>query len=117
MLRADHDDVALPRGQEPRATQDERAHDDLAQLRVGLQQRAKPFVRNTKHAEPALGARANERPSIGEHGYLTGEFPLAVKGNGVLELFARMDDRELALENDVEREMPIALLEDDLPIL
>ena len=56
------DRVAEPRASSADAPQDERAHEDLAQLGVGLEQRAQALVLDAEDAQrPPSRAAAHER--------------------------------------------------------
>ena len=106
-----------PVGEEPDPAQDERAHQELAQLGVGLEERSQARVLDAEDAQPPLRAAAHERAAVGEHGHLAGELVHVVNGDRLLGRSPGMNDLELALEDDVERDVAVALLEDDVAVL
>ena len=69
MRGADHDDVAQMARNQLEAAQDERAHDDLAELSVGLNQRQHLFAIELNHvarlADPQTGERATTADHVG----------------------------------------------------
>ena len=112
--RADDDRVAVPAREEPHAPQDERAHEDLAELGVGLHERAELRVLDAQaRAGAAARARTSERRRC-EHAHLAGELAGPVDRDGLLDRSARMDDLDLAFEDDEERDVLVPLVEEEL---
>ena len=67
MRRADHDDVAQIARDQLEAAQDERAHQDLAQLRVGLDEREQLLAIELDHFAGLADAQARERAAAADH--------------------------------------------------
>ena len=74
-------------------------------------------VLDAEDAQAAPGAPAHEGRAIGEHAHLAGELAGPVDRDRLLELASGVNDLELAIEDDVERNVALALLEDDGPVL
>ena len=73
MVRADEHDVAEAVRDQLHPAQDEGAHDDLAQLAVGLHQRQQVLAIQLDHFTRCTDACPDQRAPAGEHVDLAGE--------------------------------------------
>ena len=73
------DDVAEAAGDQLDAAQDERPHQDLAQLGVGLDEREQLLAIELDHFARLADAQARQRPAAGDHVAFAGELPGTVR--------------------------------------
>lgn len=78
MHRADHDDVAEVVGDERHAPEDERAHENAAQLRIGLDQREQFVAVELDDLARLADPHPRQRAPAGEHVAFAGELTWAV---------------------------------------
>src|SRR5258708_11936141 len=68
------------------AAEDERTHDNRAQLRIGLHESEQRFPRHLDHVARHRGANRGERPSSGEHLDLAAERTLTIRRDDLLTI-------------------------------
>ncbi len=114
VMRADEHHVALAAHDQADATEDERPHDELAQLGVRLHQGAERIPRHLQHLAVLGGQAADQAAPAGEHAHLPGELPGLQPNHRTLAVLARQHDLERSPEKDVESGVLRALLEEHL---
>lgn len=97
--------------------QDEGAHEELAELAVGLQQRQQVFAIELDDFARFAGARPDERRAAGEHGDLAGELTGAMGGNERLGGAGWPNNLDLARRDDEKRHDVIARFDQHLAAL
>src|SRR5258708_5253829 len=75
MRRANQDDVAIAAGDQLDAVEDERPHEDLAQLGVCLNESEQLFSSELDHFATRDGPNPHQRPATGQHRAFAGELP------------------------------------------
>ena len=73
MRRPDHDDIAEPARNQLDAAEDERPHEDLAQLGVGLHEGEQLLAIELDHLAGLADAQPAHRPAAGDHVAFAGE--------------------------------------------
>ena len=81
--RPDEHDVAEPVRDQLHAAQDERPHEDLAELGVGLHERQQALAIQLDHFARLADARADERAAAREHVDFAGELARAMDDDQV----------------------------------
>ena len=100
--RSDEHDVAQAACDQLPPAQQEGAHEDLAQLAVGLHQREQMVAIDLDHFTRLDGADAPESAAPGQHGHFAGELPRPKRGHGFLGRTDRSHDLDQALGDDEE---------------
>ena len=114
MVRADEDDVAEAAGDELAAAQDEGAHQDLAELAVGLHQRQQPLALDLDHF-PVLGAaQPHQAAAAREHVDFAGEVAGRVHDDELVAGRGRAHHVQRAARDDEERRVGAPDFEQDL---
>ncbi len=103
MIRADEHDVAEPVRDQLHAAQDEGAHEDLAQLAVGLHERQQLLAVQLDHLARRADARLDERAPAREHVDLAGELARSVDRDERLGDAGWPDDLDLARRHHEKR--------------
>ena len=108
--------VASPKPfcQQRHATEDEGAHEQVAELGIALHQPAQPVEVDAEDLARFAHAAAHEVAAACERVDLAGELAGAVDGDEVIAGDAGVDDLEGAGEDDVDALRRLALLEHDL---
>jgi hypothetical protein len=114
VMRADEHHVALPTHDQADAAEDERPHDELAQLGVRLHQGAERVAGHLQHLAVLRRQATDQAAPASEHAHLTGELPGLHPDDGTLAVLARQHDLERSPEKDVEPGVLRALLEEHL---
>ena len=96
-------DVAEPVRDQLHAAQDEGAHDDLAQLAVGLHQRQQVLAIQLDHLARLAGTRPDERAAAREHLDLAGELTRSMDRDQRLGGAGWLDDLDLTFRDHEER--------------
>ena len=98
--------------------QDQRAHDALAEIGFGDQQRAQPLRRNQQRLDVALGVAVDQRDAAGELADLGEKLagPLIDHRRDVAEAVA-LGDRDMARQHDEHAGPGLAGLEQRLAVL
>ena len=111
VIRPNEHHVADPMREQLHAAEDERAHQDFAQLRVGLHERQQPLAAHFDDRARHRRARAGERAATRQHVHFTGELTRPVDGN---ERFGGVgtDDLDFAFDDHEERDEALALLDE-----
>ena len=108
MIRSEQDDVAEAVGDQLDAPQDERAHQDLAQLGVGLHQREQVAAIELDHFSRFAGARPHQRPAVRQHVDLAGELSAPMHGDHRLAVVRELHDLDRPLTDQEERDALLA---------
>ena len=112
------DDVAHAVRDELDAAQDERAHEDLAELGVGLHQRLQGRRGPSRPPRPPRrDADAEQRAAARQHVHLAGELAGTVFGDQRLAVLAEPHDLELPLGHDEEGDDRGPFLDEHFPRL
>ncbi len=111
VYRADHDHVAEPVRHQLDATQDERADQDLADLRIGLHDREQVVAVDLDDLAGLGDQRANERAASGEQVHFARELPGPVARDEVLAGRRRPIHVDAPREHDEERRVRVARVE------
>src|SRR5262249_50122841 len=116
-MRADEDHVTLTARDEADAAEDEGPHDELAQLRVRLDDGAQRAAGHLEHLAVLGGTPADQAAPPGDHAHLAGELPRSQRDDRVFSAVSREQDLEGPPEDHVEAGAPGPLLEEHLPPL
>ena len=114
MVRPDEHDVAEAVRDELHPPEDERPHEDLAQLGVGLHEREQVIAIELDHLARHAGARTHQRPAAREHVGLAGELARPMDGDDGLAGVRRPDDLDLTRGDDEERHVLVPDIEEHL---
>src|SRR5262249_15947777 len=114
VMRADEDHVTLTARDEADAAEDEGPHDELAQLRVRLDDGAQRAAGHLEHLAVLGGTPADQAAPPGEHAHLAGELPRSQRDDRVLAAVSPEHDLEGPPEDHVEPGVPGTLLEEHL---
>ncbi len=112
--RADEDQAAAPVGDERHSPQNERAHQDLAQLEVPLHERTQMLAIHDDDRPVADGARANQIAACRQHVDLARELARTVHGHPFFTAVERAHDLDGALDDHEEAGVLLAELEEHL---
>ena len=112
--RSDDDDVAEVAGNQSQAAHDERPHQDLAQLGVGLDQGEQFVAIELDHLARLAHLQACDRAPAGNHVGFAGEVPGSMPHNQRVGTLAGADRLDLAGHDDEERNGPAAHLDEHL---
>jgi hypothetical protein len=96
VTRAEQDHVVRVLGHQGDTSQDERPHEDLAQLRVALNERPEVVAVDGNDRTVARHPCSDETATGGKHVDLTGELARVVNGDWLLTIPDGPDDLELA---------------------
>ena len=110
VARADQHDVALLRLDEPHAAQDERAHEELAQLGVVLDDPEQAFVLDRDHLAVLADPRAHGGAGAAQRAHLAPEAARRMDGHRRLAGDPRQHDLDGAGEHDEDASVPVARL-------
>ena len=117
MPRSDQHDATPRVPDEADAAQDERPHDDLADVRLAGHQATKVGALDPDHPAVDTGATGDEDLSIVEQVELAGELPFAVHVKDVgLAILIEVEDLDIALEHEEEVPASLTALEDERPL-
>jgi hypothetical protein len=106
---ADQHHPALRIAHQPHTAQDEGAHDDLADVRLGLDQPGEATARHTDDAAVLAGDAADQDLAIVEQVELAGELARAMDvDDALLAACARVRDLDRAFDDDEEVDAPLA---------
>ena len=103
MLRADEHDVARALSDQRDPAQDEGAHNELAELTIGLDQGQERLAVDLDDLARFADANANERGSAGDQVGLAGERTRSEHGHDALGVIVRPHDLDFALGDHEER--------------
>ncbi len=112
--RADDLDAGEATAQEERPSREKGAKDDLAELGKRIDGIAQRLRVELEHAAGAADACRDERHTAGERVDVAGELVRPVHRDHARLSVRVLDDLNLAVEDDVEAEVAIALGEEDL---
>src|SRR5262249_39613534 len=112
--RTDHHDVAQAFPDEDHAPQDEGADEQLAQLRISLDERAQRLDWKLEDLAVLDGPPAGQAAPAGEQADLAGELPGAMHDDHIFLALVGPNDLHGAREDNVEGHVFRALLEEDL---
>ena len=111
---AEHDDVTVTMRDRRRATQDECAEQDLADLAVGLQTAQQLVAMELDNLAVVLNTDANERRTACDQRSLTGKLAGPIDVDHDVALRRRPEDLGRPTPNDEEVELPIARFDEHL---
>ena len=111
---SDEDRVAQPGRHEPHAPQDERAHEELAQLRVRLDDAPEGVRIEVERLAILADAAADQAPSPREDARLARELARVVHDDGVLAGEAGPHHGQRSREEHVHARVGLPLVEEDL---
>ena len=114
MRRANQDDVAIAAGNQLDAAEDERPHEDLAQLGVRLHESEQLFAIELDHLAGLAGAHPRQRPAASQHGAFAGELPGAVSDDQRFGAAGWSQHLDLAAQHHEERHGPLSHLDEHL---
>ncbi len=114
MARAEQDDIAALGSDQPHAAQDERAHEDFAQLDIALDEMAQVFAVDGEHLAFFAHARAHHARRTAQGAHLPGKLARRVHHDQLLPGKAGAHDLDAARENDEHRGVALAGLGEDL---
>ncbi len=114
VTRPDEHQLAPALRDEPHAAQDEGAHQDLAQLRIALNQGAQVFAVDHHHLAVLRDPPSDQSPPPRQHVDLAREFPGALQHHALLVVAHGPQDLELPADHDEERRVAIPDLEHHL---
>ena len=117
MAGTDDDDVAEIVRDQLHPAQDEGAHQDLADLGIGLHQRQHAFAAELDDLPGLADAGAHEGGARGDHVDLAGEIARAVQGDELLGAGEGLGDLDLARGDDKERHVLLAGFDQHLAAL
>ena len=86
----------------------------LTQLGVGLHEPVKLCRHDEEDSRRRARPAAHERLAVREHAHLAGELSALVHRHGLFDVAARVDNLDLAFENDVHRHIGLTLIEQEL---
>src|SRR4029450_435991 len=95
-------------------TEDERAHQELAQLGVGLDERAQPIGAELEHLAVLGDPSARQAAPAVEQADLAGELAGTVDDDQIFLILVGPDDLQGAREDHEERRVLRALIEEQL---
>ena len=112
--RPDQHDAALPVDDQPDAAQDERAHQDLGDVRLGGQHAAEVGTRHADDAAGDCGPSRHQDHAIVEQVDLAGELPVGVDGEHLRRaVHVMVEDLDRTLQHEEEIDRALATFEHD----
>ena len=114
MRRSDEHHVAETAGDQLDTAQDERAHDDVADLGVGLDERQQAAVIQLDHLARVDRTRPDQRSPAREHVDFARELARTVHGDDGPVRRAGPDDLDVPARDDEERDDRLADVEEDV---
>ncbi len=116
-VRSQEHHVADPVRDQLQPAEDERPHEDVAELGVGLHEREQALAVELDHLARLGRARPHERAAAGEHVDLAGELAGLMGGDERLGAAGRADDLEPSLDDHEERHVVVPDLHEQLALL
>src|ERR1041385_4090943 len=111
---AEDDDVAEAALEERHAAKDERAHEDLAELRVGLHETEKLVTFELDDLAGGRRTKRDQAAAAGQQIQLAAELTRPMGGDELLAVAAGAHDFELTVGDDDERKVQLAFLDQDV---
>ena len=112
MRRANQDDIAVAAGNQLDASEDERAHEDVAQLGVRLDESEQLLAIELDHLAWLADPGPRQRPSAGQHVAFAGELPGPMRDDQRFGSRGRSQHLQLAAQHDEERHRPLSHLDE-----
>ena len=112
MGRANQDDVAVAACNQLDAAEDERPHEDVAQLGIRLDQSEQLLAIELDHLARLADPRPRQRSPAGQHGAFAGELPGPVRDDQRFRSRGWPQHLHLAAQHDEERHRPLAHLDE-----
>ena len=112
--RADHDDVTQIARDQSQPALDERPHQDLAQLRVGLDEREQLLAIELDHFAGLADAQAPDRAAPADHVGFAGKLPGVVAHDQRLGRVGRPQRLDFAAEDDKKWHRSVARFDQHL---
>src|SRR5437773_3637125 len=113
VCRADEHDISVAAGDQLEAAQNERAHQDLTELSVRLNDREQRVAIELDDFPWLADADLNEDWSAGEHGAFAAEHARSERDDELLDAVRRPDDLDAASDDDEHAHRRLAGLEQD----
>jgi hypothetical protein len=108
MARAQQDDVARLRGDQPDAPEDESAHEEFAEFGVGLNDRAQPLLGDYQHLAPVPDARSHQAADARQRAHLSREAARRVHHHQYFAAQAGLNHFDAAGQDHEHRTIAIA---------
>src|SRR5262245_54884988 len=117
MRRTDQHNISKASRNQLYAAQDERSHDDLAELAVGLHERQQLIALELDQFAGFANAYLNNGGSARQHAGLAGKLPGTEVGNELLAHLRRSDDMEASCCDNEEAIVWRPRLDEDFAVL